>query len=148
MGFGMIEAREKIENTENAKAKVKDKKIIKQIVKVLSRQDQKKLALWAANLAEQALKYFEERYPKDKRPRKAIEAAKSWARGEITTGEARTAALAAHAAARNAKQPAACAAARAAGHAAATVHVSGHAVHAAAYAAKANAYATNPILLK
>jgi len=101
------------------------------------KQDQRSLALWAADCAEQVLSYFEKEYTEDDRPRKAIEAGRAWARNEITVGQARTAALAAHAAARQADNTAARAAARAAGHAAATAHVTGHAPHAAAYAAKA-----------
>ena len=94
--------------------------------------------IWAADCAEHVLQYFEKAYPRDDRPRKAIEAGRAWARGEITVGEARTAALAAHAAARNAEHPAARAAARAAGHAAGTAHAAGHAPHAANYAAAAS----------
>ena len=99
-------------------------------------QDHRLLALWAADCAEHVLPYFEEKYPKDDRPRKAIEAARAWTRGEIRVSEARTAALAAHAAARDADDAAARAAARAAGHAAATAHVAGHARGAALYAVK------------
>jgi len=88
------------------------------------------------------LPYYEEKYPEDERPRKAIEAARAWARGEIRVGEARTAGVAAHAAARGADEGAARAAARAAGQAAGTPHMTGHAPHAAAYAAKAVTYAS------
>ena len=102
-------------------------------------QDHRLLALWAADCAEHVLPYFEEKYPNDDRPRKAVEAARAWTRGEIRVSEARTAALAAHAAARDADDAAACAAARAAGHAAATAHVAGHARGAASYAVKASA---------
>jgi len=90
-------------------------------------QDHRLLAVWAADCAEHVLPYFEEKNPKDDRPRKAIEAARAWTRGEIRVGQARTAPLAAHAAA------------RAAGHAAATAHVAGHARGAASYAVKAAA---------
>lgn len=100
------------------------------------------LALWAADCAERVLPYFEEEYPGDERPRNAIEAARAWARGEINMGEARTAAFAAHAAARGAGG-APVHAAHAAGHAAATAHVAGHAAHSAGYAVKA-ASAANP----
>lgn len=99
--------------------------------------DHKLLVLWAADCAEHVLPYFEKEYPKDDRPRKAIEAARAWVRGEIKFGEVRTVALAAHAAARDAINSAARAAARASGHAVATVHVAGHAPHAANYAVKA-----------
>ena len=99
-------------------------------------QDHRLLAVWAADCAEHVLPHFEEKYPKDDRPRKAIEAARAWTRGEIRVSQARTAALAAHAAARAADDAAARAAARAAGHAAATAHVAGHARGAALYAVK------------
>jgi hypothetical protein len=104
-------------------------------------QDHRALALWAADCAAHVLRYFEEKHPTDDRPRKALEAGRAWARGQIRCGEARTAALAAHAAARDADDAAARAAARAAGHAAATAHVAGHARHAAAYAVTAAACA-------
>jgi hypothetical protein len=107
-------------------------------------QDHWAQALWAADRAERVLFYFEDAFPDDDRPRKAIEAARAWARGEIRVGEARAAALAAHAAARDAaaaEQQAACAAARAAGHAAATAHVATHARGVTFYAEKAAGYA-------
>ena len=107
------------------------------IKKEIDKQNQKELALWAADCAERALSYFEEKYPEDNRPRQAIEAARAWARDEISVGEARKAAFAAHAAAREANDDAARAVARAAGHAAGTAHMAGHAPHAAAYAVKA-----------
>ena len=96
--------------------------------------DQKTLALWAADCAEHVVKFFEKFHSKDDRPRQAIEAARSWARGEITMMMARAAAVATHAAARAADHPAAVAAARAAGHAAATAHSIRHARGAQAYA--------------
>ena len=105
--------------------------------KRLDGQDHKSLVLWAANCAERVLPCFEERYPEDDRPRKAIEAGRAWARGELTMSKAREAAFATHAAARHADHAEARAAARAAGHAAATAHVADHARHAAAYAVKA-----------
>ena len=100
--------------------------------------DQKILAVWSLDCAEHVLPVFEEKYPSDPRPRDAIEAGRSWLRGEIKVGEARKAAFLAHAAARSAAgDPPASFAARAAGHAAATAHTSGHAIHAADYAVKA-----------
>jgi len=112
--------------------------------KSLDEGDHRSLALWAADCAERVLPYFEEKYPKDDRPRKAIEAARAWTRGEIRVGSARAAAVAAHAAARDADESAARAAARAAGQAVATAHMAGHARHAAAYAVKAITYAAVP----
>ena len=110
----------------------------------LHEQDHRSLALWAADCAEHVLACFEERYPEDDRPRKAIAAGRAWARGELTVSKARAAAFAAHAAARDADHAAARAAARAAGHAAATAHVADHARHAAAYAVNAATAAAIP----
>ncbi len=108
----------------------------------LDKQDHKSLVLWATDCAEHVLPSFEEQYSNDLRPRKAVEAGRAWVRDEIAMSEARTAAFAAHAAARDADHAAARAAARAAGHAAATAHVADHAVHAAAYALTAVSAAT------
>ncbi len=103
----------------------------------ISVEDKRLLALWAAGCAEHVLPLFEERHPLDDRPRKAIGAARAWARGELPMMKARSAAIAAHAAAREGVCPAAEFAARAAGHAAAAAHSAGHAKGAAAYASKA-----------
>jgi len=96
--------------------------------------DKRTQAIWAADCAEHVLIHFEMRHPEDDRPRLAIEAARRWARGETNMMSARAAAVATHAAAREATDPAAVAAARAAGHAAATAHSIRHARGAAAYA--------------
>jgi hypothetical protein len=56
-------------------------------------------SLWAANCAQRVLPYFEEHYPEDDRPRKALEAGRAWARGELSVSKARTAGHARHAAA-------------------------------------------------
>jgi len=85
----------------------------------LDGQDHRSLALWAADCAGRVLPYFEGEHPGDDRPRRAIEAGQAWARGEIKVGEARAAAIAAHAA-REVDGAAAPAAARATGHAAAS----------------------------
>ena len=95
------------------------------------------LATWAADCAEHVLPLFCNQYPRDNRPLRAIEAARAWSRGEITVGEARTAAVEAHAAAREAEEDAARYVARATGHAAATAHMADHAPGAAMYAIKA-----------
>jgi hypothetical protein len=59
------------------------------------------LAAWAADYAEHVLHYFSEQHPEDGRPRRAIEQARAWSRGEISMLQAREAAYAAHAAARS-----------------------------------------------
>ena len=97
------------------------------------------MATWAADCAERVLPFFEKAYPKDERPRKAIETCRTWIRtGVFKMAEIRGASLAAHAAARAAKEnnPASFAA-RAAGQAVATAHVPQHAFGGAYYALKA-----------
>lgn len=103
----------------------------------LDKRDHRPLVFWATDCAEHVRPYFVEKYPKDDRPRNAVEAGLAWARGEITVGEARTAAIAAHAAARDTDQTAARAAARATGYVAGPAHMAAHAPHAAACAVKA-----------
>jgi hypothetical protein len=95
------------------------------------------LATWAADCAAHVLPLFAEQHPQDDRPRRAIETARAWARGEVTVREARAAAVEAHAAARDASDDAARAAARAAGHSVATAHMADHAPRAAACAVQA-----------
>lgn len=94
------------------------------------------LAVWAADCAEHVLHLFEEKQPGDERPRRAIEAARAWARGDISMSQSRAAGGHAMAAARN-LSGAARHAAYAAGQAAVVAHVAAHELGAAAYAIKA-----------
>jgi hypothetical protein len=102
----------------------------------LTDSDHRLLALWAASCAEHVLDLFDSAKPSDPRPRRAIEQARAWARGEITMSQARTAAGHANAAARDLSGGARHAA-YAAGQAAAVAHVAAHELGAAAYAIKA-----------
>ncbi|WP_206686059.1 putative immunity protein [Kribbella qitaiheensis] len=68
------------------------------------------LAIWATACAEHVLGNFERVVPDDARPREAIEAGRAWVRGELKMTDARKAAFAAHAAAREAPDAAATAA--------------------------------------
>ena len=113
------------------------------MMKKYDEQYQRLMATWAADCVERVLPLFEKAYPQDDRPRKAIEACRTWIRtGVFKMAEIRGASLAAHAAARQAKENlAACFAARAAGQAVATAHVPQHAFGGAYYALKAIAAA-------
>ena len=102
----------------------------------LTDADHHLLALWAADCAERVLHLFEKALPHDKRPRRAIEVARAWSRGEMTMMQARAASVASHAAAR-AATGAARDAARAAGHAVAVAHIATHELGGAAYAIRA-----------
>ena len=94
------------------------------------------LARWAADCAGRVLPLFT-RCSEDIRPARALETARAWANGEVRTGAAMKASVAAHAAARQVRDKAAIAAARAAGHAVATAHFADHSMGALLYALKA-----------
>ncbi|MEU0554088.1 putative immunity protein [Dactylosporangium sp. NPDC006015] len=102
----------------------------------LTDDDHHLLALWAAVCAEHVLGHFEAARPGDLRPRRAIEAARAWVRGEVKMMEARAAGGHAMGAARDLRG-AARHAAYAAGQAAVVAHVAAHELGAAAYAIKA-----------
>ena len=113
-------------------------------MKKYDEHDQKLMATWAADCAERVLPFFEDKYPEDDRPRKAIEACRTWVEtGVFKMADIRGASLAAHTSAREAKDnnEEACFAARASGQAVATAHVPQHAFGGAYYALKAIAAA-------
>jgi hypothetical protein len=102
----------------------------------LADEDHRLLALWAASCAEHVLDLFESAQPDDPRPRRAIEHARAWVRGDVTMTQARAAGGHAMGAARNLRG-AARHAAYAAGQAGAVAHVAAHELGAGAYAIKA-----------
>lgn len=106
---------------------------------LLSDDDHRLLAIWAAQCAKHVLHLFEEACPNDMRPRNAVEAAYAWVNGEIEMMRARDFAGTAQDAAREVKpiSEAARMAALAAGQAAAVAHVAAHQLGAAAYAIRA-----------
>src|SRR4051794_15033972 len=101
------------------------------------------LALWAADCAEHVLHHFERATHDDHRPRAAIAAARGWVRGELRMMDAKRAAGASNAAAREVSG-AAKLAALAAGQAAVVAHVAAHDLGAAAYAIRAARDAAPP----
>lgn len=88
----------------------------------------KAIALKAADSAQKVLKYFEKKYPSDKRPRNALKVLRKWARtGVFHMKVIRKASLDAHAAARKCPEDSAARfAARACGQAVAVAHVTTH----------------------
>jgi len=102
----------------------------------LTDADHRRLAMWAATCAEHVLHLFEDEQGSDPRPREAIEAARAWARDEMSMMDARArgghamgVARPLHGAPRYA--------AYSAGQAACVGHVAEHDLGAAAYAIKA-----------
>lgn len=53
-----------------------------------SEEDRRLLAQWASDCAERVLSLFEARHPGDDRPRKAVQTAQVWVRGEVRVGTA------------------------------------------------------------
>ncbi|HLC03573.1 MAG TPA: hypothetical protein VJK02_11080 [Anaerolineales bacterium] len=109
------------------------------MVELARKTDHKTLAIWAIDCVERVMPHFEEKYPEDNRPRKAIETLQEWMNtGDFRMADIRKASLASHAAARDAGEDnAARSAARAAGQAVATAHVPAHSIGAANYALQA-----------
>ncbi len=99
----------------------------------------KTLAGWGMDCAARVLPYFEAGYPRDPRPRQALQTLQDWIdSGVFRMSVIRAAALAAHAAARETGEDnPARSAARAAGQAVAAAHVAAHAIAAARYALQA-----------
>jgi hypothetical protein len=119
-------------------SEILDKPFIERIDHQIFKPDQKLLAIWAAECAERVLPYFEEKYPNDDRPRKAIEVLRDWiATGVFSMAVIRKASLGAHAAAKGKKEADAIFAAHAAGQAVGTAHVVTHSLGASLYGIRA-----------
>ena len=101
----------------------------------LKKEQHYQLMKWACACAEHVLPLFGKTI--DERLKHTLFIAKEWAKGKTTVGEARKAAIASHAAARESSNPIAIAVARAVGHAVATAHMADHSLGAALYALKA-----------
>ena len=112
---------------------------------VLSKQDLRAVAGYSAQCAQEVLEIFERAHPGDSRPRDAVDAAWTFARGGERTRSLRVTALAAQRAAREADSAAAgeaaraamCAASAAYLHPLAGAHQVKHILGAAAHAARA-----------
>ena len=110
-----------------------------EMLALVGKTDHKTLAVWAIDCAERVLPYFEEKFPKDPRPRCAINTLRAWTgTGVFKMSVIRKASLDAHAAARDVgENSAARSAARAAGQAVATAHAPRHAYGPAIYGQQA-----------
>lgn len=91
-------------------------------------QDHRVMVLWALSLAEETVEKLERKYPDEKRPREALEAAQAWAAGEIKMRPAQRKILDCHAAAKSISSREDMALFHAVGQACAVVHTAGHAI--------------------
>lgn len=106
---------------------------------LVNKTDKKVLAVWAIDCAERVLPYFEKRYPKDKRPRVALDTLREWIKtGIFKMSVIRKASLDSHASAREVGEDnSSRSACRACGQAVATAHVARHSYGSAIYAQQA-----------
>ena len=116
------------------------------IVELVGKTNHRTLAIWAVDCVERIISYFQDKYPKDHRPRTALKVLQTWIEtGIFKMAIIRKASLDAHAAAREiGEDNAARSAARAAGQAVATAHVPSHSIAAANYALQAIHRSSNP----
>ena len=115
---------------------------IQSLIKLVSTQSKNTIANWCISYAEEhILGIFEETFPDDDRPGKALAAAREWLDGKIKLPAVKKLILEAHASAREAEaHPAAQAAARACGQAASVVHAPAHSLGLVFYGTAAVAY--------
>ena len=105
-----------------------DSLLLAELRELVASANQKALILWALELAEETVRELEGRYPGDRRPREAVEAAQAWAAGENKISLAKRAILDCHAMARELTDPADIARCHAVGQACSVVHTAGHAM--------------------
>jgi len=110
---------------------------------LLKKEQHYQLMTWACDCAQHVLPLFDETI--DERLKNALHVAKEWKQGNASVGDARKAAVGAHAVARGASNLTAVAVARSIGHAVATAHMADHSLGSAWYALKAVQQAGKPI---
>ncbi len=106
----------------------RDSACLQELDELMTLQKHRTLVLWAFDCAHETLRWFEAKYPGERRPRTALEQCEAWARGHIKMPPAKRAILDAHAAAKELGDPVFAALCHAIGHAGATVHVETHAL--------------------
>ena len=109
----------------------------------LKKEQHYQLMKWACDCLEHVLHLFGEKI--DERLKNALDVACRWKQANASVGDARKAAVAVHAVARESSNPNAIAVARSVGHAVATAHMADHSLGAAWYALKAVKDAGKPI---
>lgn len=106
----------------------KDSEYLSDLLLLLEEQNHRTAVLWALDLGAEAAEKLKAKYPDEKRPEEAIEAAKLWVFGKIKMPAARRAILDCHALAKELSDPADIALCHAVGQAASTVHTEKHAI--------------------
>ena len=106
----------------------KDCLLLDELCQLIEQANHRVVVLWALELAEESARVLAEKYPEDFRPKEAVEAATSWAKGQIKMPIAKQAILNCHAMAKELENPADIARCHAVGQACSVVHAAGHAL--------------------
>lgn len=106
----------------------RDSAYLQDLMILFQSQDHRVMALWAFDFAAESVAKLEEKYPDERRPREALEAAKDWAAGQIKMRSAQRKILDCHAFAKEISCKEDIAACHAVGQACAVVHTAGHAI--------------------
>ena len=102
--------------------------LLDELRKLIEQANRRVLVLWALELAEETARVLAEKYPEDFRPKEAVEAAASWAKGQIKMPIAKQAILNCHAMAKELENPPDITRCHAVGQACSVVHTAGHAL--------------------
>lgn len=106
----------------------KDSLLLDELCQLVAQANRRVLVLWALELAEETARVLAEKYPEDVHSKEAVEAATSWAKGQIKMPIAKQAILNCHAMAKELTAPADIARCHAVGQACSVVHTVGHAL--------------------
>lgn len=106
----------------------RDSECLQELKRLMEQQKHRTLVMWALDCAKVSLAQFEEKYPYELRPRRALELCEAWSRGKIKMPAAKRAILDAHAVAKEIDDRVYGALCHGIGHAGATVHVETHAL--------------------
>ena len=106
----------------------RDSSCLQKLIRLIELQKHRTLVMWVFECAQIPLRLFEEKYPREHRPRIALEMCKAWAKGEVKMPVAKKGILEAHAVAKEIEDDVYIALCHAIGHAGATVHVETHAL--------------------
>lgn len=106
----------------------KDSEYLQDLIQLFQGQDHRVMVLWAFEFAAESITKLEEKYPTEKRPREALDAAKNWAEGKIKMRLAQRKILDCHALAKEIDCKEDIAICHAIGQACGVVHTTGHAI--------------------
>lgn len=115
-------------NRKNQILFAKDTEFLQDLIMLFRNENHRIMVLWALDLAGESVANLEEKYPGEKRPREAVEAAQDWAFGKIKMRLVQRKILDCHAFAKEIDCKEDIAVCHAIGQACAVVHTVGHAI--------------------